>query len=183
MPSSYLCDMRAVEALPVLKGELMDYLNTGLQRHVVRNIARFGKAEAVPALIGSLEYGGDPKFRMDVIEVLVQLGDRSAVPALIQAMERWGDRTAPGALLSLGGREAEDALIRQVDPSRSDQAVSRAAQLLGGGGITRAMPYLRRAVEEARSMYAVADAAWALGQLGDAITGTRHGGMAAPRGR
>ena len=167
---AYLCDMRAVEALPALRSALNRHSDIGLQRSVVDHIGKFGSAEAVPALADALQHGGDPKFRQDAIEVLVELGDRSAVPILVQALERWNDRSAPNALLKLGGREAEDAVIRQVN--RSDERLSSwSASLLGSRGITRAMPALRQAVEESWSMSVVAGAARALHQLGDTITG------------
>ena len=167
---TYLCDMRAAEALPALKGALSRPLAIGLQRHVVRNLAKFGSGEVVPAICEALEHGGDPKFRLDAIEVLEELGDPSAVPILIQAMERWGDRGAPGALLKLGGREAEDAVIRQVNQPYSKGMDWRAARLLGANGITRAMPALRQAVEDAYPMDMVSHAAMVLARLGDTVT-------------
>ena len=167
----YLCDMQAVEALPALKDALSRFLDNGLQRHVVRHIAKFGSGEAVQAIGGVLEHGGYRKFRRYAIEVLEELGDPSAVPILIQAMERWGDSAAPRALLNLGGREAEDAVIRQVNQPYLQGMDWRAAGLLGTRGITRAMPALRQAVEEAYPMDLVGRAAEALGELGDTITG------------
>ena len=167
----YLCRMRAEEALPVLKRSLQRYFDVGLQRAVVKSIAAFGSDEVVPPICRALELGGDPKFRQDAIEVLSELGDRSAVPVLIQAMNRWGDRTAMPVLLKLGGREAEDAVIRQLNDGYDDRVSERAASLLGYKGITWAMPALRQALELGDSSYSIQIVAKALSQLGDTITG------------
>ena len=125
----------------------------------------------MPALSRALEHSGDRKFRQDANEVQGELGNRSAVPVLIQALERWGDQGVPGVLLDLGGREAEDAVIRQVNRSSPDSFAWSAAMLLGARGITRAMPALRQAVEEACPIHVVASAAQALDRLGDPSTG------------
>lgn len=170
-PALYLCRMKAQEALPELKAAMKRFDPYGPQRTVARGIANFGASVAVPALCEALEYGGDRKFRIDAIEVLEELGDRSAVPALARALRQWGDPQAVTALLRLGGREAQDAVIRQVNDEVHEAAAERAAVWLGEEGITRAMPALRQAVEQAESTYLVSAAAESLAQLGDTLTG------------
>ena len=175
LPSStaalYLCRMQSQEALPALKAALRNFDPYGPQRTVAKEIAKFGASEAVPALCEALEYGGDRKFRIDAIEVLEELGDRSAVPTLARALRQWGDPQAVPALLHLGGREAEDAVISEVNDDVHEMTATRAARWLGDKGITRAMPALRQAVEQAQSRYLVRDAARSLVQLGDTRTG------------
>ena len=166
-----LCRMKAQEALPDLKAALKNSDPYGPQRIVAREIANFGASIAVPALCEALEYGGYRKFRRDAIEALAELGDRSAAPALARALQQWGDPQALTGLLRLGGKEAVEAAIEQVNDGYHEMEAIVAARWLGEEGVTRAMPALRRAVEEAQSRYLVRAAAGALAQLGDTLTG------------
>ena len=168
--ATYLCRMKAEEALPVLTRALGEH-EKGLNRTVARGLGILGSRNAVPELIRYLGYGGDRKYRIDLIEALGELGDRSAVPAISDALHRWGDAAAVPVLLQLGGREAEDAVIRQVNDGYHIRAAASAAWRLGAAGSTRAMPALRQAVEEADSMYLVRGAGEALAMLGDTISG------------
>ena len=133
--ATYLCQMKAEEPLPVLTRALGEH-EKGLNRTVARGLGILGSRNAVPEMIRYLGYGGDRKYRIALIEALGELGDRSAVPASSDALHRWGDSAAVPVLLQLGGREAEDAVIRQVN----EGTIYERSQVLSGGWARPASP-------------------------------------------
>ena len=167
-------------AVPALMDALADPSRAVRERAAVA-LGRLGDRRAVPALIDALvapnimaeERRG---LREDLVNALGLLGDRRAVPALIRALDDY-ERHVRGAALSslatLGGPQAEDALIDLVDRNmfhaRPDIVARAAIRKLGSMGAVRAMPTLRLAMEQGQLELAPV-AARALRQLGDAIT-------------
>ena len=167
-------------AVPAFMDALADPSRAVQERAAVA-LGRLGDPRAVPALIDALgasnimaeERRG---LREDLVNALGLLGDREAVPALIRALDDY-ERHVRGAALSslatLGGPQAEDALIDLVDRNifhaRPDISAGAAIRKLGSMGVVRAMPMLRLAVEQGQLELAPA-AARALRQLGDTIT-------------
>ena len=167
-------------SVPALMDALGDPSRVVQERAAVA-LGRLGDPRAVPALIDAL---GAPNImaeerrglREDLVNALGLLGDREAVPALIRALDDY-ERHVRGAALSslatLGGPQAEDALIDLVDRNifraRPDIFARAAIHKLGSMGVVRAMPMLRLAMEEGQLEWAPV-AARALRQLGNTIT-------------
>ncbi len=142
-----------------------------IREHVIKVIGNRGARRAIPNLESALRGEADD-VRANAAIVLGDLGDRSSVPALIVALDdpyfkvrslsaHSLSKMAPdhaGAMLAIKARiEKEDHMMSQVDLTWS----------LARMGDRTKMDLLRRLLFHGQPEDVRAEAAWALGEVGD----------------
>ncbi len=134
----------------------------GVLLNIADVLGEIGDTRAVEPLINSLEENGS---KASINYALAKLGDERAVEPLIKSMKK-GSWCSVHALGMMKSQEAVETLIDALTSEDSYIRIA-AAKSLGMIGDKRAVAPLIKLLRNDREMWACANAAWALGEIGD----------------
>ncbi len=154
----------------LLTAALQDPSET-VRRHARKVLGERGGRDALPELTAALA-GNEEAVRARAAEVLAELADPAAVPALLLALDDPGAAVRAGAVQALGRTAPSDpavaaALKRRLAVERDALCQVDLAWNLAKGGDRSALPRIRERLLEGNPENVRAEAAMALGEVGD----------------
>jgi HEAT repeat protein len=142
-----------------------------VRRHARKVLAERGGREALPELLAALA-GDEAEVRAHAATVLADLGDAAAAPALLRAVEDPAPAVRAEAARALGRVAPTDpgvaaALRARLAVERDPLCQVDLAWNLAKTGDRSGLPRIRELLREGNSEAARAEAAMALGEVGD----------------